>query len=243
MLFLQNSLALAAILISFCASTPLIRVHNFSKERICYKVEYSNGTGAFPQEAVCDDAKGIQVGGFWLDPNQTKEVTAIGKDGQRFNGAITAVLKNNTIQGARNEINLLNTTMSWYDVDYQYGISDSTCGPFNSTNFSGERDALGKANAVWKTLNQTMKTELLAYPQYLSESNGSLVVISMGIDAWPSLAPKAIWFFQVTAGFKAYMSPGGNITYPKNSTLSTLQDLANKQTLADPSDHFLITSY
>ncbi len=248
---LREILALAATLISFCAPSPLlrppprIRVQNLSREPICYKVEYSNGTGTFPTEAVCDDAKGNQVGGFWLDPNQTREFTAIGKDdGQRFNGAITAVLKNNTVQGARNEMNLCNDTVSWFDVDYQYGISSGTCGPLNSSNLSGEKDALGKANAAWKNLNQTMKTELLTYPQYFNQSNGSLVDISMRIDAWPYLALKPIWFFQVVASFKAYMSPGGkNTSLPTDSLQYTLQELANGQTFQGPSDHFVVTSY
>lgn len=257
MLAVRTALALAAILISFCASKPVIRVQNHSKQSICYKVEYSNGTGAFPSNATCGGAKGTEVGGFWLKPGQSQVFNATGSNGVRFNGAITAVLENNTVWAARNEINLLNASLAWYDVDYQYGISGSTCGPANdsillsagpangSSLLSGERDPIGKANKAWRTLNQTTKNQLLAFPEFLTQDgNGTLTNISMGINAWPYRAPAVIDFFQNTAGLKAYMSPGGNTSvWPEGSIQEALTKGANLVQYSAPAEHIVITSY
>ena len=245
MLFLRKSLALAATLTSFCASKPLIQVQNLSQQRICYNVEYSNGIGIFPNETVCG-VTGTEIAGFWLDSGQSKGFKATGSAGQHFNGAITAVVNNNKDRGARNEINFSNPTIPFYDVDYQYGISDGTCGPPNSTNVSGERDTLGKANKAWQTLNQTTKNELLRFPQYLrQDANGSLTYINMGVEAWPDLAPEVIWFFQVTAAFKAYMGPGSQagVTWPKNSMHEEVVALADQQVLNALTDTIVVTSY
>lgn len=248
MLILRKTLALAAILISFCAPKPYILVQNFSKQNICYKVEYSSGTGAFPNTKECGEAKGPNVGGFLLKSGLTKGFDATGTDGQPFNGAISAVINNNTDEGARNEINLLNSTMAWYDISYQYGFSDGTCGPANtsSANLSGERDTLGKANAAWKTLDQTKKNNLLQkYPNYLKQNaNGSLTHIDMTSTAQDT-APDLVYFFQVTAGFKGYISFGSvqGVTWPAGSMQSLSVRLADKQALSAPTDQIVITSY
>lgn len=246
MLFFLKDLALAATLISSCAATPSIRIENLSKQSVCYKVEYSTGTGTFPNNTDCG-AIGDQVAGFWLGPGQSNFTTkATNATGHLFNGAITAVLNNKTARGARNEINFSNPNMPFYDVDYQYGISDGTCGPPNSSQLSGERDTLGKANKAWRTLNSTTKSQLLQNSsQYLRQgANGSLIYINMGMEAWPNRID-VIRFFQVTAGFKAYMCPGSvdNVIWPKNSTHAKLVDLADQQTASAVTDTIVITSY
>lgn len=225
-------------------------------------MEYSNGTGAFPNTTVCGAAQGPKIGGFWLNSGQTWDTKAIGSDGENFNGAITAVLENNTVWAARNEINLLDSSIAWYDVDYQYGISGSTCGPANdSSRLSGERDPLGTANRAWGTLNQTTKNQLLAFPKYLREGeNGSLTYINMDLAAWPYLPPgvapgsdtplnpetlAVLTFFQLTAGFNAYMSPGSveGMDWPDNTIQKDLVGNADRQTRNVSADHFFITSY
>ena len=245
MLYLRKSLALAAILISSCAPTPEIHVNNNSNESIYYKVEYSNGTGVFDDNAVCAEAKGDLVAGFWLSSGQTKILKATNSNGIAFNGAITAVI-NNTFIGARNEIDYTNLTVPFFDVSYQYGITDGTCGPPNKSPLAGERDTLGKANTAWKTLNQTMKNHLLRFPRYLKQDdvNGSLTFINMTIDAWPARLD-VINFFQATAGFKAYMGPGSvkDVTWSKNSTQQKVIDLADKQTMSTKTDTIIINSY
>lgn len=244
--FLLQNLALAAILISFCAATPYIHIENLSKESICYKVEYSDGAGTFPNNANCG-ATGPQVAGFWLAPGQSNFTTkATNATGHFFNGAITAMLNNKNTCGARNEINFSNVNMPFYDVDYQYGISDGTCGPLDGSNLSGERDTLGKANKAWRTLNSTTKGQLLNNSsQYLRQgANGSLTYINMDMGAWPNRID-VIQFFQVTAGFKAYMCPGSedNVVWPKTSTHARLVGLADQQTRSAVTDTIVITSY
>lgn len=249
MRFLTKPMALVAILIPLCAPTPSIVVQNFSEEDICYKVEYSNGTGAFPNNATCGEAHGAKIGGFWLNSGEKRQFAAINSSGTHFNGAITAVLKNNTVEGARNEINLLNSSIAYYDLDYQYGISDGTCGPPNSSHLSGVRDTLGQANGAWKTLNQTKKEQLLRFPRYLKQdTNGSLVHINMDLAAWSNGTQgllDVIYFFQITAGFKAYMSPGSvaGVTLAPNSEQQIIVNSSDHQTLNAPTDQIVVTSY
>ena len=254
MLLLQKFPALAAILISVGTSSPIspgtptpqIRIDNKSKDRICYKVEFSNGTGIFPQDAVCGGAQGPQVAGFWLNAGEQKVVPATNASGIGFNGALTTVLNKQSLLGARYEINFSNLTDPFWDVDWQYGISDGTCGPLNNGNhLTGERDTLGKANAAWRTLDQTKKQQLLQFPEYLvAGANGSLTQINMTVDAWPERAD-VIQFFQETAGFRGYVGPGSvtDQQYGKDSELQKLVHLADLQTTSDVTNTIVITSY
>ncbi len=242
MLFTRKTLALAALLASFCTPTPQILVQNHSKQSICYKVEYTSGIGAFPNKTICG-ATGVAIGGFRLDSGQSLPVDATG-----FNGGISAVLNDNTYVGARNEINFeVNPAKPFWDVDYQYGISDGTCGPLNSNNLRGERDALGKANTAWHTLSASKRDYLTKkFPDYLKQdASGSLTYITMTIDAWPSKALEVIEFFQVTANFSAYMSPGSesNKNYSDDPAREEDVKLADADTDAATTDEIVITSY
>lgn len=225
---------------------PHVSIRNFSNQNICYSVEYSNGTGAFPSSAICGGVKGNETGGFWLDSGKIKEVNAIGLDGQPFCGAITAMLDNNTLTGARNEMNFLNARQTYYDISYEYGISDGTCGPADGSNPAGELHTLSKANKAWRSLNQTTKDYLLTFPDYLKQGgNGSLDYINMNINAWPDLAPDVVYFFQATAGFQGYMGSGSvrDVEYPAGSLRNISVGLADKQCRSSPSNQFVITSY
>lgn len=219
-------------------------------------VEYSNGTGIFPNVTHCGGDQGYEVAGFELNAGLSKDFTAVDSYGQRFNGAITAWVNNST-RGARNEINLLNVTETWYDVDYERGISGSTCGPANDYSAaSGEPDPLGQANKAWKTLGRAAKMQLLALPTYLQGNNRALNYVHMDKAAWPYLAPgeasrplnpkllAVIAFFQKTANFNAYICPGSveGWTPPTNFT-QELVGLADKQSRSSSSDHMVITSY
>lgn len=116
-------------------------------------------------------------------------------------------------------------------------------GPPNSGHLSGERDTIGKANKAWQTLTRRQKRVLLRFPKYLRQgASGNLTYINMSIEAWPSLAPEVIRFFQVTAGFRAYLSPGGE-TWPTNSIQEELVGWANNQSLSAPTDQIVIISY
>lgn len=253
-MLLPKVLALVAILISsgtstpvsFGTSTPHIRIENKSKDRICYKVEWGNGTGIFSNDTVCGGAEGPQVAGFWLSSGEHKVVEARNSSGIGFNGALTHVLSNNIVLGTRYEINFSNLTHPWWDVDYQYGITDGTCGPPNSSKTTGERNTLAKANKAWKTLNQTRKNHLLKFPQYLKQddANGSLTYINMGVEAWPARAD-VIEFFQMTADFQGYVGPGSvnGTHWPKHSMKQKLVHLADLQSKDEPADMVVVTSY
>lgn len=257
MLILRKTLALAAILVSFCTPTPNISVRNLSNQTICYKVEYTNGTGAFPSvaysnttfafpSAVCGDAKDNETGGFQLQSGQTMDVDPIGFNGVPFNGAITPVLNDNRFSGARCEVNLLNASVTYWDMSYELGISDATCGPADGTNLAGERYPLQKANKAWKSLNQTTRNHLLTFPQYLQQAkNGSLIYINMDVNAWPTYAPEVVYFFQVTADFQGYMSPGSedDVTWRARTIQNLLVKPADKQTRSSSSRQIVIDSY
>ena len=260
MLILRQTLALAAILISFCTPKPHISIRNHSNQAICYEVEYSNGTGVFPSEynmsyskrtgafpsAVCGTVKGNKTGGFWLQSGQTMDVDATGTDGVPFNGAITPVLNNNSFIGARCEVNFLNASVTYYDMSYSYGITDGTCGPAENTNPAGERYPLLKANKAWATLNQTTKNHLLTFPEYLQQAkNGSLVYINMNVGAWPTYAPEVVYFFQITAGFRGYMGPGSErgVNWNPGTIQNISVEAANAQVRTSPSRQFIIDSY
>ena len=126
-----------------------------------------------------------------------------------FNGALNVFT--NGVRGARFEVNFAATAGStWYDTDYQYGMSDGTVGPSDlrpldngQNSLSGEPDTLAKANAAWPST--TNKAALLAYPQYLKQgSDGTLTSVYSDANS-PQVV---IDFFQVTADFTAYIDAG-----------------------------------
>lgn len=194
----HNLAALAAVLATASASS--ITFQNVGSQNICYMVEISSGT--FPSTTVCGLAPGIPV--------NAGQTTTIDLD-PSFNGALTAWTGSGSIRGARYEINFAATTGStWYDADYQLGMSDGTVGPSDNrklangeSSLSGEPDTLAKANAAWpQTTNQAA---LLAYPNYLKQgSDGTLTYVYCDSNA-PQVV---IDFFQVTADFSAYIDAG-----------------------------------
>ena len=187
---------LAAILATASASS--ISFQNTAATDLCYMVELSSGT--FPSTGPCGLGQGISVkAGQTVDLNIDPS----------FNGALNAFT--NGVRGARYEINFAATAGStWYDTDYQMGMSDGTLGPIDNrrlangqNSLSGEPDCLAKANAAWpSTPNQAA---LLAFPQYLTQgSNGGLTFVYCD-----SNAPRVVIdFFQVTADFTAYIDAG-----------------------------------
>lgn len=141
--------------------------------------------------------------------------TTVPLDGS-FNGALTAWIgkdNNNKIRGARYEINFaVSATSTWYDADYQLGMSDGTLGPLDNRpllnghpSLTGEPDTLAKANAAWPHTDN--KAALLAYPQYIKGDGGAGGKLSfVYCDAQ---APQVVIdFFQVTADFDAYVDAG-----------------------------------
>ena len=198
---LQRLTTAAAVLATaLSVSATSISFQNTGKDQICYKVEFSSGTLPTQPGVTCDSSPGLIVNaGQKLTINPSPD----------FNGAITAIT--NGIKGGRYEINFEAVPGStWYDVDFQLGMSDGTLGPTShqpltngQASLSGEQDCLAKANAAWPST--TNNADLLAYPDYLKQGdNGELTYVYMDENA-PQVV---INFFQLQADFTAYIDAG-----------------------------------
>ncbi len=194
------TIAAAILATALSVSASSITFHNTGKHQICYKVEFSSGTLPTQPGVTCDSSPGLKV-------NAGKTLTI--NPSPDFNGAITAIT--NGIRGGRYEINFEAMPGStWYDVDFQLGMSDGTLGPTShqplgngQPSLSGEQDCLAKANAAWPST--TNKADLLANPDYLKQGpDGKLTYVYMDINA-PQVV---IDFFQVQAQFTAYIDAG-----------------------------------
>ena len=194
----SSLIALAAALATTSASS--VTFQNAGAKDICYMAELSSGT--FPSSIPCGPGTGISI--------IAGQKTTVDLD-PSFNGALTAWTNGARTRGARYEINFAVTAGStWYDADYQLGMSDGTVGPSDNRklddgrlSLAGEPDTLAKANAAWpQTENQDA---LLEFPAYLKlGGDGRLGFVYCDADA-PQVV---IDFFQVTAEFSAYVAAG-----------------------------------
>ena len=198
------SAILAAAAAATTASATSITFQNVSPNGICYTAELSSGT--FPSTTTCGPGTGPGIS----VPAGSK--TTVLLDGS-FNGALTAWT--NGVRGARYEVNFAaSATSTWYDADYQLGMSDGTVGPLdhralvngNPSSTTGEPDTLAKANAAWPP-PEAAAAALLAYPDYIKQdaaSDGKLSFVYCDAHA----PPVVVDFFQVTAAFEAYVDAG-----------------------------------
>ena len=198
--FQRLTIAAAILAIALSVSAASITFRNTGKQQICYKVEVSSGTFPTQHGVTCDSSPGLKV-------TAGKHLKV--KPSPNFNGAITAIT--NGIKGGRYEVNFAAMPGStWYDVDFQLGMSSGTLGPTSHqpltnghASLSGEQDCLAKANAAWPST--TNKADLLANPDYLKQgANGKLTYVYMDMNA-PQVV---IDFFQVQAEFTAYIDAG-----------------------------------
>ena len=219
---------------------PVINIQNNGSTWICYKVEFTSGY--FPTPS-CDSSPG-----FTVNPGETIVI----HPGSGFNGAITAIINN--VKGARHEINFaapLNVMEgTWYDVDYQLGMSDSTLGPADGQprnvnghqlpSVSGEQNTLAKANAAWpKTTN---KAQLLVSSYYLQQgSNGELTHVYMDANA----PADVVQFFQLTASFTAYIGAGSvaGVSVAPNTVQSDMVQTADEKSWFVNTQAMVITAY
>ena len=198
---LQRLITAAAVLVTaLSVSAASITFRNTGVHQICYKVELSSGTLPTQPGVTCDSSPGLIV-------NAGKILTI--NPWPDFNGAITAMT--NGIKGGRYEINFaVMPGSTWYDVDFQLGMSNGTLGPTSHqplsnghNSLSGEQDCLAKANAAWPST--TNKADLLANPGYLKQGpDGKLTYVHMDAHA-PQVV---VDFFQVQAEFTAYIDAG-----------------------------------
>lgn len=219
MLSFQTLATLAVLLAPAFASS--ITFHNAGSQDICYMVEVSSGT--FPSTTTCGLGEGIPV--------QAGQSTTINLD-PSFNGALT--VWTGSTRGARYEVNFAATAGStWYDADYQLGMSDGTLAPSDNrklangqSSVSGEADTLAKANAAWP--HTTNQAALLAYPDYLQQgSDGTLTYVYCDTNA----PPVVIDFFQVTAQFAAYIDAGSVAGVAPSAADAVAVAMANAQSL------------
>ena len=191
------------------ASATSITFQNASPHPICYTVELSSGS--FPSTTTCgpSSSSGISV--------PAGQKTRVPLDSS-FNGALTAWTTTTTNnnkdvkRGARYEVNFAASPAgsTWYDADYQLGMSDGTIGALDNrklsdgqSSVSGEADTLAKANAAWPHTEN--KAALLAFPDYLKQGgDGKLSFVYCDAQA-PQVV---IDWFQVTADFDAYIDAG-----------------------------------
>ncbi|KAL9008810.1 MAG: hypothetical protein Q9173_006102 [Seirophora scorigena] len=139
-----------------------------------------------------------------------------------FNGALTPIT--NGILGTRFEINMavgcadpartpnchIPLGGTFYDASMEMGVSAATLGPRDNRrlpdgrpSLAGEQDPLAKANAAW--LRSPHRWELLRYPRYLVAHRGERLVWVYSDKDAPFVVRT---FFQLEAGFQAYMAPG-----------------------------------
>ena len=139
---------------------------------------------------------------------------------------------------------------SWYDVDYQLGISNSTLSPTDSQpqninghqlpSVSGEQNTLAKANAAWpKTTN---KAQLLVSSYYLQQgSTGELTHIYMDVNA----PADVVQFFQLTASFTAYIGAGSvaSVSVAPNTVQGDMVQTADEKSWFVNTQAMVITAY
>ena len=220
---------------------PVINIQNTASTSICYKIEFTSGY--FPTPTTCDSSPGVTV-----HPGETITL----HPGTSFNGALTAVI--NDVKGTRHEINfaapLNGMEGTWYDVDYQLGMSDSTLGPADGQprkvngqqlpSLSGEANILAKANAAWT--HTPNKPQLLAFPYYLQQgSNGQLTHVYMDANA-PSCV---VQFFQLTAKLTAYIGAGSvaGVSVAPNGFQSDMVRTADEKSWFVNTQAMVITAY
>ncbi|KAL9633760.1 MAG: hypothetical protein Q9164_004507 [Protoblastenia rupestris] len=135
--------------------------------------------------------------------------------GAKFVGALTAF--SGEQRGARHEFDFESAERTFYDVDYEMGVSDSTLGPESGSprvvqgeemsSLAGERDVLDKANQGWRTLEEGVKTSLLATGYFQEGEGGELTMLRMDKDAPSSV----VGFLQLVVGLNGYVDPGSVI--------------------------------
>jgi len=146
--------------------------------------------------------------------------------------------------GTRHEVNFRDSSVTWYNVDMEFGMSNSTFGPTDGStridggdSLTGEKDCLGKANAAWGGVDIDRQQALLnsGFVKGSTGGNGALTAVSMGQQA----TAEVVKFFQMTAKFNSYVHPGSVEGVPS----SAVADAADKMTLSVKTNKLTIISY
>ena len=232
------------LLAATTASATSITFQNASPHPVCYTVELSSGN--FPSTTTCGPGSGS---GISVPAGQKTQIPL----DPSFNGALTAWTtttdENNDVKrGARYEVNFAASPgggSTWYDADYQLGMSDGTIGALDNrklsngqSSVSGEADTLAKANAAWPQTEN--RAALLAYPDYLKQGpDGKLSFVYCDAQA-PQVV---IDFFQVTAEFDAYIDAGSVQGMSPSAADAEAVKMADEKSLEVDTQDMLIVAH
>ena len=163
-----------------------IVLHNKSPDTVCFAFEKGDGVsdGNLPATSAC------QIGfdhfpGLVIPPGQSRFHQLL----PGFNGAVNVVV--NGIREARHELTLVsgNPPGAFYDVDYEFGLSSSTFGPYDGRprpdgldSLMGEADILAKVNQHFKELEVSEQQALVSAggEEYIQQGpHGDLVWVSL----------------------------------------------------------------
>ena len=192
--------------------------------------------GSIPTSTTC-----VFTPGFWVDAGTNFSVVPTGE----FVGAITAVAPNGFL-GTRHEMGFPPDGSTWYDIDYEMGISNSTFGPADhrltkdgSPSLAGEVNALAKANDVWVQIED--KSPLAPHYYYVEQQGPSGNLSRIRID---KLAPVEIkTFFQLDAGLNGYVGPGSVEGMSEEMRKEKMVSWADKQTREVDTQEMEIIAY
>lgn len=224
-------------------TTPSITFRNLSPEPICYKVEWGLGNLTTATNTTCDMSPGFLV------PANTSRSVNVTRD---FSGAFTAMLHNDTLKGTRHEFNYVTSTnLTWYDVDYELGISNSTLGPLNHHNntnnipsLTGEKNVVSKVNDAWRNLTSVDQVQLLSHniSSYMQATPAGNVT-SLKLDK--QVPFELIEFLQLKANLSGYVHHGSvdGIFLAKDSREGIIKVLADAKTQAVTYGAMEITAY
>lgn len=146
--------------------------------------------------------------------------------------------------GTRHEVNFRDSSITWYNADMQFGMSNSTFGTTDGSKridggdpLTGEQDCLAKANAAWSSVDEATQQSLLdtGFLEGSTGSNGALTAVSMGTTA----PAHVVNFYQLTAEFNSYVDAGSLA----GVSTSAVAAAADKSTLSVATNKLTITAY
>ena len=207
-------------------------------------VNKSTGSRDFKVEASMSNPAGTygatngRPSTLTVAPGESRDVAV----GSPWSGAIS----DKAGKGARFEFTIGGWNgLSWYNTDFEYGMSDATVKPANGVQRdgspppgparAGEKDYLATARAGWLKLDAGKQQELLATGYVKGQVGGAMDSIYMDHDAPECL----VHFLQSVARVRAYVCPGS----VAGKEPSEDAKIANMFSWAAKTNHFVITVY
>jgi len=216
---------------NFGGSDPLITFNNTAGQDRVYMIQ-----GNF------DNPSSAYGAGMDSIPSLTVPAGSIVQfhPGAGFAGALSGMEGS----GTRHEVNFRDPSVTWYNADMEFGMSNSTFGTTDGSkrvdggiSTTGEPDCLGKANAAWGSVDVNTQQALLdsGFVQGTTGGNGALTAVSMSKDA----TAEVVKFFQMTAEFNSYVDHGSI----DGAVSGAVAKVADKKTLSVATNKLTITSF